>query len=792
MATDLAKLVVSLEAETAKYTRELEKAQKKLDSFSKRAQAEATAAGVVIGQFAVDAARSIATFAKQTIDAADNIAKVSQSTGMAAESISQLGYAADLSGVSQDELSTALVKLNKAAVEAAEGGKTQAQAFESLGVKVRDAAGKIKPTEQLLTEVAQAFSELKDGPGKSALAMDIFGKSGAKLIPLLNNGRQGLADLRAEAVQFGQSISGEAAAAAEQFNDNLARLQRAAQGVVITMTGELLPTLAAVTEAAVDAAKETGAGGGLVAGLRVAFETIVVLGANVRYVLEGIGREIGGIAAQAAAVATLDFGQAAEIGRAMREDAAAARAEIDGFSDRVLSAHANAEKVRGTMAKWGDAIKSARSGDLAQQQQVMQGLAAAYQAGEFGAIGTKAATEAYQRAVDQALPSVKKKTVAVRENADATRKAADDLGRMLEAVQLEAATLGMSAAQVELHRLRLAGASSGQLAFAASVKEAVEQFDKQKQALADGKSLTEAVRTPTESYAAEVERLGDLLARGAISQETFNRGVIGAQNALVAADPAMQKAIQRAKELDDLIASTPTGQLEKQQALMLDLALAYEKGRFGAAGSAEAQQRYAEAAQTALGTLPGTVEESTGLMQELTAEAARNMQGALADFFFDPLSGEFDDMADGFANALRRMVAEAAAAELMQALGFGKAGSSGGFDSLLGTVATAAAGAFAGTQAPAPVSEASFTPIPGRANGGDMRANRPYWTGEVGPELVFPGTTSRILSARDSQEFMRGGSRQVNQVFNIVAPDPNAFRASERQIVRKARQGMSA
>lgn len=71
--------------------------------------------------------------------------------------------------------------------------------------------------------------------------------------------------------------------------------------------------------------------------ISVAFEAVTVVGANVAYVIKQIGNEIGGMAAQAAAVATLNFGQAAAIRREMVADAEKARADIDALERRVLN-----------------------------------------------------------------------------------------------------------------------------------------------------------------------------------------------------------------------------------------------------------------------------------------------------------------------------------------------------------------------------------------------------------------------------------------------------------------------
>jgi len=81
--------------------------------------------------------------------------------------------------------------------------------------------------------------------------------------------------------------------------------------------------------------KRTGGDGKTFAG--IVFETIAVLGANTLYVLKGIGTEIGGIAAQLAALARGDFSGFAEIGRQMEAEAKKARKEVDALTDSILN-----------------------------------------------------------------------------------------------------------------------------------------------------------------------------------------------------------------------------------------------------------------------------------------------------------------------------------------------------------------------------------------------------------------------------------------------------------------------
>lgn len=96
--------------------------------------------------------------------------------------------------------------------------------------------------------------------------------------------------------------------------------------------------LGALNETTANNARETGAMRIVQDGIATVFETVAVLGVNTKYVLVQIGNEIGGLAAQAAAILTGNFAQAAEIRRMMVEDAKAARAEVDATSERILQA----------------------------------------------------------------------------------------------------------------------------------------------------------------------------------------------------------------------------------------------------------------------------------------------------------------------------------------------------------------------------------------------------------------------------------------------------------------------
>lgn len=256
---------------------------------------------------------AISAFVRESIDAADAATKAAAAVGTTVEQFTALQYAAELSGVGTSELSAALAKFNRTADEAANGGKTQAESFERLGVSLTDSAGKLKTGEQLFAEIADIFQRLPSGIEKSALAMELFGRSGTKLIPLLNGGSEGLEQMRKEAEALGLVIGSEQAAQSETFNDNLTRLGKVSEGAGNQIARELLPSLVQFSELLVEINKEgksTSVTASLIGGsLKLLASVVLTLGNG----FGNLGRIIGGAAAAATAAANGEFKEAFNI-----------------------------------------------------------------------------------------------------------------------------------------------------------------------------------------------------------------------------------------------------------------------------------------------------------------------------------------------------------------------------------------------------------------------------------------------------------------------------------------------
>lgn len=240
-------LQVALGINTAQFAAGLAQAQGSLATFGKGLKAFAAAAGATLSLTAVTMA------VKSTVDRMDDLGKAAQKIGIPVEELSKLEYAAKLADVPLEKLTSTLAKFSKSIAEVAAGGENDAgTALAAIGVSATDANGKLRPTSQIIADIAEEFSVMRDGAGKTAIAIALFGKSGAEMVPLLNGGREAIASASAELERFGGVVTPEAAAAAEKFNDNITRLQTAMQGLLQQAVTPLLQPMTDVTQAILD------------------------------------------------------------------------------------------------------------------------------------------------------------------------------------------------------------------------------------------------------------------------------------------------------------------------------------------------------------------------------------------------------------------------------------------------------------------------------------------------------------------------------------------------------------
>lgn len=225
-------LMIRILGDASKFSAALGSAERSSDGFGRKI---AAVGGVLSGAFAID---KLKDFAGSAVDKFKEVGgesiRLSRLTGESVETMSRLRFAAQQSGLSADQMSGAFVKLSKSGLGAAK------KELAGLGVSLVDATGKARPMNDVFLDVAERFKTMPDGAQKNALALKLFGRSGTDLLPMLNKGRDGLAELESESDKFGNTISGSADAL-KKYTKSQRELQAATDGLKITIGGALMP-----------------------------------------------------------------------------------------------------------------------------------------------------------------------------------------------------------------------------------------------------------------------------------------------------------------------------------------------------------------------------------------------------------------------------------------------------------------------------------------------------------------------------------------------------------------------
>ncbi len=615
----LGSLVVSLAMDTAKFTGDIGKVSQQMARLTKAAGVMGAAIGAAVGT----GIAAVSTLVKGSIDAADATIKMAQSAGVATEEFSKLAYAAELSGVSQDELAASFGRLSRFMAEAAEGGKGANDTLQRMGLTVKNTDGSLKTSSQLLSEIADKFQGYENGAQKTALAQDIFGKSGAKLIPFLNSGSKGLAELSEEALEFGIVLTDQAGKAAEQFNDDLTRLATAKQGLVRQVTIALLPALTQISGQMVIGAGQTKTfQKEIVEFSRIGAVSLATL-ADVCIFLAKTLRAIGGSFQSVFA----DFSALLTIGRASPQELA------DGISrgtGPVAAALENRRKVAAEAnqryidlwsydgARLSNAVRQAFSEEQRILFSIQNDPRELARRRRPNNVPTGPAPAVTPPKIPRGLSDAAKEAERLKNEAIANAKRVEELiGSLRFDVSTQALSDALKEEVVAARQLADLGARPElideyvrlirvQQDFKKSIDDVAKSQAKQKEIEEEGLALTISLRTPLEILTAEYNRLDVLLSKNAISAGTYARAVAKAQE---------------------------------------DFAKATED-------TAETSDKYAE-------------------------RAAENIQGFLGDSLQQAMQGNFKSIGDAFVGMINRMVAEAIAADLARLIFGGNAGSQG-------------------------------------------------------------------------------------------------------------------
>lgn len=535
---------------------------------------------------------SLAAFVKDAVAVGSKLNDLSIATGATVEQLSAMTDIAELADVGLDQVAIGLQKLSKNMVDAASGGKQSAAVFKALGVSIRDGAGNIRDSGEMMQSVAKAIAGLSSGTERAAAAQLAFGKSGAQLLPMMK-------DL-AEAGELQSRWTTEQADLADRVGDNFTRLGQAYRHLGEEIGKTALPALRDFSEVMVEAASAPGS---LAVGIRQMAQdgtlkewaeggalAVAALVDVLRAAAGGVEAVGKGIAAAAALLGARSPEQAKAIIAAFGKDfdriwnqeqlvdklkarfaqlpaemaKAAASAGGTGFADLLDKEN---RKIAKSVDEFARLMERLNAKDAGLDASFWKDLATLHDAYDKGRIGIEAYRAAVEKLVTQqkfhqdALAASAK---AEKEWADAANRAAEAGRRSLESLQEKAraaeeelATYGLTRSEIEstiIARLEeqraVAAAADNEHALVEALDAEIEARRRLRDASrgleareASRKAIDEQAKA-WENFSRDIEQsLTDALMRGFESGEGFGENFVKTlQNTLKTA--ALKIAVQ--------------------------------------------------------------------------------------------------------------------------------------------------------------------------------------------------------------------------------------------------------
>lgn len=550
MTRKIGALSVDLQAETAAFQQDLQKARQAVTQATARMERDLT--GVTTGMGRLDtamggvaagagklgaalaglglgaAAMGLAQMLRGALDAAGGLGEIAEQSGVSSDALQILTAAAAAAGVKAEELQIGLRQLTRRIAEAAEGNEVLYAAFGNLGIGLRAADGSLRSTESVLADIADRLAAAQDPADRARIAVSLLGEAGQKLLPVLSRGRAGLVEFETAARSAGLVLSGDVIGAADGAADKIGevtlRFERLQQVVAAGLAPAILQGLEKI-ERVLDAIRTAAdnpsvsnllrliaQGGG--AALQIA-PSVLPGGAGV----QAIGRALSGVTGPTTAVQDAEA-RVAELERRLAESQGGGRA---GSAARL---EAQLTEARAALAALRPAAAPPQTFSPTPEPESDIPLPPPNPppvppgAGRAGGAGGAAQPQlaAYIEQLRQQAAAQRIEADLVTETASARASALAILEAESRARQDVERGLRASVDLTDSERVAIIAAASARAESADAERRATELRQ-------EATRVTEAARTEEERRAAAIARLNELLAEGLITQDTYARSV---------------------------------------------------------------------------------------------------------------------------------------------------------------------------------------------------------------------------------------------------------------------------
>jgi hypothetical protein len=220
----------------------------------------------------------IRNFIREIITMGDDLGKTSKQLGISITQLQRLQFAADRSGVDTKAFRTSVIRLQRSMVDLEDKSSTAVRAFDRLGLSLKDLQnddGGLKDAEQVIPLLADRFNGLESQTERVAVAQQLLGRAGARMLPFFDEGAEGIQKLFRRFDQLAPAIGGDFTKAAEDAQDAITDLDLATTGFRVLLATQVLPT---ITNVVFKIAEGFGAFQRFAAGTNLVKAALVLLG----------------------------------------------------------------------------------------------------------------------------------------------------------------------------------------------------------------------------------------------------------------------------------------------------------------------------------------------------------------------------------------------------------------------------------------------------------------------------------------------------------------------------------
>lgn len=180
-----------------------------------------------------------------SLETADNIGKAADKLGIGVEALQEYRYAAELAGVENEAFDKAMSSFTRKTFEAAKGSGDAKESLDRLGISLKDNHGNLKTSDELLMNVSDAFTKVKNPAERLSLAFNLFGKEGVSMVNMLSSGSAELEKTRQQARDLGIVLEEGLVCNAETAKDGIEILSKV---ISINLTKAMLDLAPIITD----------------------------------------------------------------------------------------------------------------------------------------------------------------------------------------------------------------------------------------------------------------------------------------------------------------------------------------------------------------------------------------------------------------------------------------------------------------------------------------------------------------------------------------------------------------